>query len=153
MTIKERIVDMFMTFVIVTACVTIFEGILGVVFLPDQRFGYSAFFSPPLFGLLSALLGLVNYSSKELTIRQMLVRQAIHLILIEMAVFGLNAFSGIYFEMKLCVALALSIAVVYAVVCVILWINDQRSASQFNQKLRQFQLQHAAMNPTENAES
>lgn len=139
---KEKVIEMFMTFFIVTACVTILEGILGGIFMPEVQLDYSAFFSPPLFGFFSSILSFVTYSSKELTIKQMLIRQVIHLLLIELLVFGLNAATGNLFEIKTCVALALSVAVVYVVVCVVLWINDQKSASEFNQRLREYQMQH-----------
>ena len=142
MTKKEIISDMIMSFCVVTACVTILEGIMGMLFFPDIRMGYGAFFSPPLFGFFSAVFGLVTYSKKELSIKQMLFREIIHLLLIELLVFGLNIAVGNQFETKICIALALSIAVVYVVVCIILWINDQRSAAKFNQRLRQFQMQN-----------
>lgn len=140
---KEKIIEMIMTFFIVTACITILEGIFGGIFMPEAKLDYSAFFSPPLFGFFSSILSLVTYSSKELTIRQMLIRQAIHLLLIELLVFGINAAAGNLFDIKICVALALTVAVIYVMVCVVLWVNDQKSASEFNQRLQQYQMQHA----------
>ena len=136
---KEIWVDFMMSFFIITACITILEGILGAIFLPDVQFGYEAFFSPPLFGLLSALLGFVGYSKHELTVRQAFFRKILHLSLIEIMVFGLNMLIGNIFEPKLCLALILAIAVVYITVNAVLWINDQKSAEKFNQELKSFQ--------------
>lgn len=142
MTKKEIVSDMIISFCVVTACVTILEGVMGMLFFPDQQLGYEAFFSPPLFGFFSAIFGLVTYSKKELSIKQMVFREIIHLLLIEFLVFGLNIAVGNLYDIRTCIALASSIAIVYVVVCIILWINDQRSATQFNQRLKQFQMQN-----------
>ncbi len=76
---KSKLVDMMMSFFICTACITILEGIIGRIFFPQLTFGYEAFFSPPFFGFLSVLFSIVNYSKKELSIRQVLFRRFLHL--------------------------------------------------------------------------
>lgn len=128
-----------LVFFIVTACVTILSGILGMVFMPDVRFGYEAFLSPPIFGFLSALSGVVTKSRKELSVGQMLFREFLQLLLIEVMVFGVNYVFGTTFTWELNITLALSIAVIFILVYVIMWLNDQRSAVAFNAKLVEFQ--------------
>lgn len=132
-------IQFMLVFFIVTACITILSGILGMVFMPDVRFGYEAFLSPPIFGFLSALSGVVTKSRKELSVRQMLFREFLQLLLIEAMVFGVNYVFGITFTWELNITLALSIAVIFILVYVILWLNDQRSAMAFNAKLVEFQ--------------
>ncbi len=139
MKVKNLLIEFMMSFFIVTACVTILEGVVGMLFLEDVKFGFEAFLSPPLFGFLTSLLGFITYSSKELTIKQALFRKAIHLSLIEALVFGLNAWVGNFYEPKLVIALILAIAVIYITVNFVLWVNDQKSAEQFNENLRVFQ--------------
>lgn len=138
---KDRtfLMELMMTFVTCTAFICLLEGILGMLFLPEASFGYEAFFSPPIFGFLSSLLGIVTHSQKVLSAKQMLLRKAFHLFLIELLIFGLNYINGTVFGSTLCWALALGIALVYAAVCGVLWLNDCRSAAQFNRKLAQFQ--------------
>lgn len=131
--------EFLIVFFIVTACVTMLEGILGTIFMPDLRFGFEAFFSPPLFGFLSALSGLVTKSSKELSIRQVLFREFLQLLLIEVMVFGINDLAGTTFDAKLSITLAIAIALIFVVVYFVIWLNDQRSARLFNEKLRAFQ--------------
>lgn len=137
--------DYLITFLVITACITILEGFLGVLFVPDLLFGYEAFFTPPIFGFLSTLTGLVLKSKKELTIKQVLFREFIQLLLIEGIVFGANYVAGNIFEFKLNIALALSIAVVFVLVHFILWLNDRRIAHSFNEQLRTFQENHEAL--------
>ena len=139
MKVKELWIQFILVFFIVTGCITILSGVLGTIFLPDMRFGYEAFLSPPIFGFLSALSGVVTKSRKELSMRQMLFREFLQLLLIEIMVFGVNYVFGTTFTWELNITLALSIAVIFILVYVILWLNDRRSAMIFNAKLVEFQ--------------
>ena len=104
-----------------------------------MRFGYEAFLTPPLFGFLSALTGLVTKSRKELSVKQTLFREFLQLLLIEAMVFGANYFWGAGFEWELSVTLAICIAVIFVLVYVVLWLNNRNSAKAFNKKLVEFQ--------------
>lgn len=136
---KEFWIESMMAFFVCTACICILEGIMGVIFMPDLQLDYGAFFSPPLFGLLSVVFGLITESKKELSVRQVLVRRGIHLALIEGMVFGINYLTGNIFEPVVAVVLALAIAVVFVMVYVVLYVNDSRNAKVFNEKLKEYQ--------------
>lgn len=136
---RDFLMEFVLVFFVVTACITILEGVLGLLFLPDMRFGYDAFLSPPFFGLLSSLSGIITKSSKELSIGQMLFRMFLQLLFIEAMVFGINFLAGNRYEPRLNIALAAAIAIVFAVVYLVIWQNDRRSARLFNEKLRAFQ--------------
>lgn len=136
---KGLLLEFTLVFFIVTGCITILSGILGSIFLSDIRFGYEAFLSPPIFGFLSALSGLITKSRKELSIQQMVFRNCLQLLLIEVMVFGANYVYGTTFPWELSVILAIGIAFIYILVHVILWLNDRRSAVEFNAKLAEFQ--------------
>lgn len=136
---SEAITEFLVTFLVCTAAICILEGVIGMIFMPEQKFGYEAFFSPPLFAFFSVLLGLVTYSKKELTVKQVLFRRALHLLLIEALVFGLNYASGITFPLPAGIALAFAIMVIFVMVYLIMYINDKRSAKLFNEELKRFQ--------------
>lgn len=136
---QNSLTSLLVTFLVITACITILAGILGMLFLPDIRFGYEAFFSPPFFGFLSTLTGIVTKSGKELSVKQMLFREFLQLLLIEMIVFGANFLCGNAFDFPLSIALALGIAVVFVLVYLVIWLNDRRLATAFNKELLQFQ--------------
>ena len=57
---KGLLIQFMLVFFIVTACITMLSGFLGMIFLPEMRFGYEAFLSQPLFGYFSALSGLIT---------------------------------------------------------------------------------------------
>lgn len=137
---KSNFSEAVMSFCVCTTCITILEGILGVIFFPEMKIDYGAFFSPPLFGAISVLLGGVTRSKKELSVKQVLFRRVIHLLLIEGMVFGVNYLAGTIFPAAVSIALMFGIAVVFVMVYVILWGIDRRSATLFNQKLKEYQL-------------
>ena len=58
---KNTATDFLLSFFIITACITIMEAVIGTIFMPGERFGFEAFFSPPLFGFLSALSSVVTF--------------------------------------------------------------------------------------------
>lgn len=143
MRINKYISEFMTAFFVCTTCITILEGILGMIFFPEERLPYEAFFSSPLFGFFSVLLGFVTKSKKELSVKQILFRRAIHLLLIEGMVFGLNYLSDHTFEPVVTWTLAISIAFIFVAVYVIMWLNDQRSAALFNEKLKLYQNREA----------
>ncbi len=136
---KQKLFDMLIAFCVCTTCITILEGIMGACFFPDEKLGYNAFFSPPIFGVVSVLFGCVLDSSKELTVRQVLVRRVLHLFLIEAMVFGLNYLTGAIFPPVVSITLSLGIALIFVVVCAITWFNENKSAEDFNIRLKEYQ--------------
>lgn len=136
---KKILIEAMMTFLVCTACICIMEGVVGMVFLPEQKFGYEAFFSPPLFGFFSTLFSFVLYPKREEGAGSMLIRKIVHLAMIEAFVLGLNYLAGADFEKNVMIALVCAIAIVYAVVSAVMYISDRRSAEQFNEQLKQFQ--------------
>lgn len=136
---KSIFVDMMMAFFICTACITILEGVLGMIFFPQVIFGYEAFFSPPLFGIFSVLFSIVNYSRKELSVRQVLFRRFLHLLMIEALVLGLNYKAGEFTDFKFFYVLAFSVALVFILVYVVMWMGERYSAMRFNEQLKVYQ--------------
>ncbi len=136
---KSKLIEELISFCICTTCITILEGVMGMLFFPDVLVDYGAFFSPPLFGALGVLLGVVTISRKELTVKQVLIRRAIHLLLIEIVVFGLNHLVGVTFSPIVSIALALGIALVFIMVYFICWLDERRCANDFNEMLKTYQ--------------
>lgn len=59
MKIKKAITDFLLSFFCITACITILTAVLGTLYMPDVTFTSKAFFSPVIFGFLSALTGYI----------------------------------------------------------------------------------------------
>ena len=137
---KSKMIEMLVAFCICTTCITLLEGFMGMLFAPEEMLSYQASFLPPIFGAISVFLGFVTWSDKELSIKQDLFRKVLHLILIEVVVFASNYIGGKFVSTLFNVVLLVSIAFIYVMVHVILWIDSQRSATLFNQKLKEYQI-------------
>lgn len=138
---KNRIHSMVMSFFVITACITMMEGVIGKLFLPDAQLGYDAFLMPSVFGFLSALSGGILYSKKELTMGKMAFRMLLQLLLIEAMVLAANLLWEDLkaFTLPMQISLVVGIAVIYAVVHLVMWLNDCRQAEGFNEQLLKFQ--------------
>ncbi|MCI8978253.1 MAG: DUF3021 family protein [Lachnospiraceae bacterium] len=136
---RGKLVEFLMAFFVCSTCISILEGLLGMAFFAEDKFGWEAFFSPPLFGFLSVLLGMVTKSERELSVKEILFRRALHLFLIELLIFGMNYAAGMQFDALFSVTLAFSVAAVFVAVYVVMWLNDRKSAALFNEKLKEYQ--------------
>lgn len=130
------------SFFAAVTCITFVMAVIGSIFEPDAQVGYFGLFWPLMYGLLAAVIQLVNYSRRELTARQALVRKVLHFILLESAIMGVLYWGGAFTSMAVTISLALSIMVVYAAVSALLWRNDKRTADRVNQALGALQQRH-----------
>jgi len=138
---KEHIKDNLMNFFIIVTLVNIVIFISGSLMAPEQNLTYTAFLVPIIDGLLGIIPGLVMYSKRELTVKQMIVREIIQLLSIELIIlfftFGFSGFSAE--KIPLMITVAVSVAVVYVLVYVIRFFLDIRSAKKMTDDLKAFQ--------------
>jgi hypothetical protein len=127
-----------MNFFIIVTCVSVLIGVLGLVFEPDRRFGYEAYFSPIIFGIIGILPSLVTYSKKELTIKKMLLRNILQLIVIEIMILSFGYLMGIM-KRDMLPSLAFSILIVFLIVHLVSWFIDSKKAVKLNEELKVFQ--------------
>lgn len=141
---KEHIKDNLMNFFIIVTLVNIVIFACGMILMPEQQLTYTAFLVPIIDGLLGIIPGLVMYSKRELTVRQMLIREVIQLLSIEAIIlFFTFGFSG-SLNIKYLLVVATSVAVVYVMVNVIRYFLDIRSAKKLTDDLKAFQSTHGS---------
>ena len=128
-----------MSFFVSVACICMVMAFIGMVFEADTLFGYEAFLSPLIFGAAATLPMLVEYSKEELSLTQTAVRKGIHLILLEAVILSILYFEGILTSISMAVSLGISIFVIDLTVNLVLWINDNRIANEFNCALKKLQ--------------
>lgn len=138
---KEHLKTTAMDFFIIVTLINLATFVLGTMFRPEERFGYDAFLSPIIYGFLAIIPVLVMYSSKELSVRQMIVREVIQLFLIEILLiaFGFGASGLSKDNMPTVFGLAISIAVIYVLVHVISWLLDCKEAKNMTENLLLYQ--------------
>ena len=133
-----------MSFFVSVACICAAMALVGMTFETDTRFGYEAFLSPLIFGLLASIPTLVTYSKKELSLEQTAVRNLLHFVLLEMIVLSVLYFGGMLTSVSMAISLGISIFIIDLVVNLVLWINDKRIAKEFNTALKRWQNEYGA---------
>ena len=91
---REFIEHLVISFFVVVTCVNLVMAFLGMRYEPEIRFGYQAFLLPVIYGGLGILPSAVTYSRKELSVRQMLVRKLLQLLLLEGIMVSIVFFIG-----------------------------------------------------------
>lgn len=128
-----------MGFFVSVTCITAAMALLGMTYESDARLGYEAFLSPLLFGLLTALPSFVKYSKRELSVRQAVIRNVLHLVLLEAIVLPVLSLNGLLADIGMTVSLGVTILVINLVVHLLLWINDKKTADTLNEALKKLQ--------------
>jgi hypothetical protein len=128
-----------MSFFVTVTCIVLTMALVGLFFEPDVRFGYEAFFSPLIFGLIASLPLFVKYSKHELSLGQSLLRDGIYLLLIELLILSVLYFNKILTNFSMALSLAFSIFIINVTVKIVLWINDKKTADEFNKALKAYQ--------------
>lgn len=142
---REHLKNNLMSFFIIVTLVNIAIFLSGMILAPDEKIGYTAFIVPVIDGVLGIIPGLVMYSKRELSVKQMAVREVIQLISIELIIFlFMFGFSGVSAEQvpRLIVVIG-SVAVVFVAVKVIMYLFDFRTARKMTDELKLFQEQSA----------
>jgi len=131
--LKHCLID----FLLIHVGVTLAIAIIGCMRAPDDSIGYEAFFAPFLYAFFCMLPTLVTYSSKELSIKALMVRKALQCILIEFVVVTISNF-GSGSDAKTMVIIMLSAAFIYVFVCSMDYFITKTNAKQMTMKLNEY---------------
>lgn len=138
---KELFDKMFRTYFVLVTLINVAIFVSGSITQPDSRFGYSVFIMPLLYALAGILPQLVMYSRHELSIKEILLRKLIQLLLIELLVNGIilseNALRPEY--TSIIKTISICIVLVFILANVISWIMDYTSAQKLTRELAEFQ--------------
>ena len=133
--VKKILISYFLAVTGITAAM----GIIGSVLAPQVTFGYYAFLSPFLFGLVAVIPSMVTYSKKPLSVRQMFVRLVLHFILLEILILLFAYLAGLVTSSSIAISLALSVLIIDVTVNLLHWLNDKRTAGELNAALKKMQ--------------
>lgn len=130
--IKMLIRNYFIIFAIIVINITV----LRQIFAPDKYFELKDIFIYMICSLVSSLPSLIFYSPKEISEKEMRLRVIIHFIVLEAVLLILVNVTGWVTGIQNKIILMIQIAVIYAVVRVITWIDDRSAANRINEKLK-----------------
>ncbi len=138
---REHIKNNIMSFFIIVTLVNIAIFVSGMIIAPDEKLDYTAFIVPVIDGLLGVIPGLVMYSKRELTVKQIIVRDIIQLASVELIIYFFSfGFRSLTTEdLPRLLAVVGSVAVVYVGVVAIMYALDFRTAKKMTDDLKAFQ--------------
>lgn len=141
---KERLIRALCLYTLLVTLITVLMIILGNLLDRDRVFGYDAFFSPLLYALIGTVATMITWSDKEPSVRSLIVRKAISLLLIEGAVIliALNADTIPTEKSWVVPGLALGVLVVFVLSHVILYLADRKEAERLSADLAKYQENH-----------
>ena len=138
---KELLIHALRVYTLLVTLITILMIILGRLLDRNRVFSYEAFLSPLIYALIGTAATVVTRSDKELSIRDLIIRKVISLLLIECAIFfiALNADTIPTEKSWVIPGLALGIFVVFVLAHVILYFADRKEAEKLNADLVRYQ--------------
>lgn len=138
---KDMIKDFFEGFFISVTLINLAMFILGLLFRPDQRFGYEVFIYPLIYGLIGMIPILVVRTQKELSVKQIIIRKIMQLFLLMVLLLGCIFGQSLKDPNRIpaIIGVAFSIVLIYVLVNVIEWMMDERAAKDMTEDLLQMQ--------------
>ncbi len=138
---KELLIHILRVYTLLVTLITILLIILGKLLDRDRVFSYEAFLSPLIYALIGTVAAIITRSDKELSVRNLIIRKVISLLLIEGAIIflALNADTIPTEKSWVIPGLALGILVVFVLTHIILYFIDRKEAEKLNTDLARYQ--------------
>lgn len=127
---------MMKDFLIIFASIIIIITLLRQMYDPDLAFDLKSIYILMAFSFVSSVMGFILYSPNDISEKEIRLRIAIHFFTLEILLISLASVFEIVNSASDGIILALQIAVIYIVVRLLSWRNDQREAQQINERLK-----------------
>lgn len=140
MTFKEFFIKNIMTgFFISVTFICLGIAAVGSIFEPAERIPYNGFVSPIIFGLAATLPTLIMYSKRELSVKELIFRKLLHLLLLEITINGMLFITGALKTVSVAVSLVLTILIIDLAVNAVMYLSDLRNAERINRSIKEMQ--------------
>ncbi len=138
---KELFIQALRLYTLLVTLIVVIMMILGYLLDRDRVFGYDAFLSPLVYALIGTVAAVVTRSDQELSVRNLMIRKAVSLLLIEGAILliALNADTIPTEKSWIIPCLALGVFAVFVLAHVILYLIDKKEAEKLNAALSRYQ--------------
>ena len=138
---KELLIHTLRLYTLLVPLITILMIILGNLLDRGRVFSYDAFFSPLVYALIGTVATVITRSDKELSVRSLIIRKVISLLLIEgtIILIALNADTIPTEKSWVLPCLALGVFAVFVLSHIILYFIDRKEAEKLNAYLTRFQ--------------
>ncbi len=138
---KEMFFRAIRLYTLLVTLITVLMIVLGNLLDGDRVLGYDAFLSPLIYALIGTAAAMVTRSDRELSVRSLIIRKVISLLLIEGSVIfiALNADTIPTEKSWVLPGLALGVFVIFALAHIILYFIDRKEAEELNADLSRYQ--------------
>jgi len=138
---KALLIQALRLYTLLVTLITVLMIILGNLLDRDRVFSYDAFFSPLIYALIGTVATMVTRSDRELSIKNLIIRKVISLLLIEGAIIfiALNADTIPTEKSQVLFGLALGVFAVFVLSHIILYLIDRKEAEKLNADLSRYQ--------------
>ena len=138
---KELLIRALRLYTLLVTLITVLMMILGSLLDRDRVFSYDAFISPLIYALIGTVATMITRSDKELSVRSLIIRKVISLLLIEGAVIliALNSDTIPTEKSWVLPCLALGVFAVFVLTHIILYLIDKKEAEKLNADLSRYQ--------------
>ena len=135
--VQKVVIGFFVSFTLISIAMLI----LGYTFEPDRQFGYDIFLSPLVFALVATIPSMLGFSSKEMSVKQAIIRKIILLVLLEVLILSVLYIANIITSINMFISLGVSIALIDGTAELVLWVNDRKTATQLTNQIKHYQKQ------------
>ena len=138
---KELFIQALRLYTLLVTLIVVIMMILGYLLDRDRVFGYDAFLSPLVYALIGTVATVITRSDQELSVRNLIIRKVISLLLIEgvILLIALNADTIPTDKSWVIPGLALGVFAVFVLTHIILYLIDKKEAEKLNADLSRYQ--------------
>ncbi len=138
---KQKLGEAFRLYFILVTLITVLLMVVGLIFDSGRTFSYEAFFSPLFYAFIGVIPVFFFQSDKELSMKQLIIRSIIQILLIEAAilliVFKVPSIPSDRIEVV--ISIAVGILIVYILSLVVEYIFELTQAKEMNAYLEEYQ--------------
>ena len=145
---KALLIRMFRFYTLQVTLITVLLIILGMLLDRDRVFSYEAFLSPLIYALISTAVAAAMHTGRELSARQLIIREGISLLLLEAAFLfiALRAATIPTDRAWVVPGIALGILAVFLLTNLIMYLSDRKEAEKLSADLARYQQEQAGEN-------
>ena len=124
------------TYFMLVTFLVLFIYLAGSILEPEAQFGYDVLLSPLIYAGIGILPDIFSYSRREYNMKQTIIRKLIQICVLISLIIGFSFAMGVIKNWIEAVVIFCGILVIYAILEIILWRIELRTAQLLTQTLR-----------------
>lgn len=140
MKLKNKLVQAAKLYFMLVTFITMLLMVLGLTFDSERTFGYTVFASPLIYAAVGAIPVFLPGQDRELSVKGLLIRRIIELVIIEMIILFLAFWAETIPTEKrgVVIGIAFGIFIIYVLINVLEYFREKREAKELNEILSNY---------------